>query len=313
MLFLVQGWGGSWWLIVHRRVGFDASRELLPSLLKVRLVIRVRGRCIHGVGLFSRIKHTSLVLYFDMNRIIRGSLDSTNGSRRILSIRFSALIELISLHIDTRRRPIHGIVHHTWLVHIFLSIYIERILSWLLLRHVTLTRSVGLNSTIIWNNRAPNNSKSRTVFGLSLGLLLRGGWIVGFQRRHWNGLLEALRHSRGTLRSHILLWAITSGRLFSGARYISIMTHSWPKLTLISTIIIVRKSGSLSLSLLRKALILRLILILRINQLDAFIIIIILSLFSTSLELHRVLLSALDLSASRRKCGRLMHDTHLSL
>ena len=313
VLFLVQSWGGSWWLIVHRWVWFDPSRELLPSLLKVGLILRIRWLSIDRVGLLSRVKHTSLVLYFYMNRIVRGSFDSANRSRWILTIRLSALIKLISLHIDAGRRPIHGIVHHTRLVHILLSIYIERVLSRLLLGHVTLTGGICLNSTIIWHDWAPNYSKSRRVFGLSRGLLLRSSWIVGFQGRHWNGLLEALRHSRGTLRSHILLRTITAGWLLSGARYVSIMTHSWPKLTLVSTIIIVRKSCSLSLSLFREALVLRLILILRINQLDAFIIIIILPLFSTSLELHRVLLSTLDLSTSGRKSWWLMHDTHLSL
>ena len=285
-------------LVIHRWVGLNASRELLASLLELSLGGRVGRGSIDGLSSFSSGEDSSLVLNLNVNWIISVALHLARPCR-VLAIRFRALI----LHVGSWGRPIHSIIHHARLIHVLLSIHIERVLSRLLSLHVTLRGCISLNSCIIRDNGPTYYSKSRRILGLPRSLLVRSSLVVTLHRGHLHRLREALRHLSLTL-GNVLLRALATCRLLTLAWDISVMAHPGSKLAL-SIVGVSRHSSSLSLTLLWEAL---LLLSLRIYKFNAFIIIIILF----RLELHGVLLLAI-LSTCWRQSRTLVHDRHLSL
>ena len=310
MLLGVQPWIWCGWFVIHRRIWLYTCREFLSCLLKLWFSWRIWRSCIHCLSSFSWVENSCLILYLDMDRVVRITFHLTR-SCGVLSIRFSSSL-IVSLHVDSRWRAIHCIIHHAWFIHIFLPIYIERILSWLLLLlHITLRRSISLYCCVISNDWSPYYSKGGRILGLSRSLLIGSCWIITLQGWLMNWLLETLRHCCSTLGSHILLWPIVASRFLRLTRDISVMTHPWSKLTLV--LCSIDRPSCLSLSFFTEWLLL-LLLTLWINQFYAFIIIIIMSLSLLSLELHRMLLLIrLTLTTSWRQSGALVHNRHLSL
>jgi hypothetical protein len=144
-----------WLFVIHRWVGLQTRWEFLTCLLKLRLCLGVWRGSIHSLSSsFSGVEHSSLILYFNVNRIIWITFHLCRSSW-ILSIRFGSL-ELILLHIDSWGGAIHCIIHHARLVHVFLPIYIERILGRSLLSlHISLRGSISFNCSIPLGNDWP--------------------------------------------------------------------------------------------------------------------------------------------------------------